>query len=221
MSRRSRNPPGGFVYHILNRANRRETLFDSAGDYCALLRVVRETLLSYPMRILEYCLMPNHWHFMMWPQEDGQLAAFMHHMTTTHASRWNKWRGLTGHIYQGPYKGFPVEQDDHYYTLARYIVRNPRRANLVTSAEAWPWSSLQARTNQTQWASLLSDGPLRLPSNWIEYVNQPQTDAELAAIRRHIARGQPFGEQQWSEQVAKQLGIEELLRRPGRPRQEK
>jgi len=60
-----------------------------------------------------------------------------------------------------------------------------------------------------------------LPSNWIEYVNQPQTDAELAAIRRHIARGQPFGEQQWSEQVAKQLGIEELLRRPGRPRQEK
>ena len=101
MSRKSRNPPGGYVYHVMNRANRRATLLETTADFRAFLNVVRESLLWVPMRIIEFCLMGNHWHLLVWPREDGDLANFMHHLTTTHAMRSNKHRGLTGtgHVY--------------------------------------------------------------------------------------------------------------------------
>jgi len=218
MPRRRRNPPGGYVYHVLNRSNRRETLFSNEHDYIAFLEVVREALISYPMRIIEFCVMPNHWHFQMWPELDGQLAAFMGFLTTTHAARWNRFRNLTGHVYQGPYKSFPIAEDDHYYTVARYIVRNPLRANLVSRAEDWPWSSLHACTFKTQWTSLLSAGPFDYPTDWLQFVNRPQTESELAAIRQHVQKGTPFGSDEWAQRTAKSIGIEESMRGRGQRR---
>jgi putative transposase len=63
------------VLHVLYRGVGRRSLFDSADDYAAFLRVVDETLLKQPMRICSDCLMPNHWHFVVWPEHDGDLAA--------------------------------------------------------------------------------------------------------------------------------------------------
>lgn len=219
MARKNRNPPGGYVYHVMNRGNRRATLFETDRDFLAFLEVMRESLLQVPMRIIDFCLMGNHWHQLLWPREDGDLAGFMHHLTTTHAMRWNKYRGLTGtgHVYQGPYQFFPVQGDDHYFTVSRYVVRNAARANLVARAKEWPHSSLHARYYHTEFESLLSDGPLPYPSNWLEFVNRPQSEAELAALRLCVQRSQPFDSPDWQQDTASQLNLEHTLRSPGRP----
>ena len=84
------------IFHVLNRGNDRREIFDGRGDYEAFLRVMRETQLRVPMRILAYCLMPNHWHFLLWLGHDGDLGTFMQRLTTTHVRRWHLHRHSVG-----------------------------------------------------------------------------------------------------------------------------
>ena len=74
MPRTARVAPGGYVFHVLNRGNERRTIFEADGDYLAFLRVLGETVEHVPLRILAWCLMPNHWHLLLWPQRDGELG---------------------------------------------------------------------------------------------------------------------------------------------------
>ncbi|MDA0834651.1 MAG: transposase [Planctomycetota bacterium] len=137
------------IYHILNRGVGKKQLFFGDRDYLAFEDIVAETLVRSPMRIVSYILMPNHWHFVLWPESDGDLARFMQRLTTTHATRWQKFFNCIGdgHVYQGRFKSFPVETDEHFYRVVRYTERNALRANLVTNAEDWLWSSLWLRKN--------------------------------------------------------------------------
>ena len=209
------------AFHVLNRGVGRRQLFDKPEDYQAFEAVLEETLEKHPMRICSYLLMPNHWHLVLWPAADGDLATFMQRLGVTHVTRWQKHRHCVGegHVYQGRFKSFPVESDDYFYQVVRYVERNALRANLVTRAEDWQWSSLWRRERGTSdHIRLLSDWPLPRPSNWVDLVNEPQTDGELQAIRRAVTRGTPFGSREWVEQTTKQLGLEFTLRPHGRPR---
>jgi len=186
MPRSARQAPGGIVYHVLNRAVARLPLFEKPADYTAFLRVVAEALEEQPMRILAFTLMPNHWHMLLWPKEDGDLSAFCRWMTHTHSMRWHAHYHTsgTGHIYQGRFKSFPVQGDDHFYTVCRYVERNPLRAKLVKRAEDWRWSSLWRRVRgDDQPGPLLSAWPVPLPETWLQHVHEPQTEAELQALR--------------------------------------
>src|SRR3989338_9256633 len=110
MARCNRCAPGGMVFHVLNRGVGRMKLFEKDADYRAFENVLEETIIACPMRLCAYCLLPNHWHFVLWPEHDGDLALFMHRLTITHVTRWqsHKHRIGTGHIYQGRYKSLPV-----------------------------------------------------------------------------------------------------------------
>ena len=105
MPRTARIAPAGVIFHVLNRANARMKIFEAAGDYHAFESLLAEAVLRVPMRLLAYCLMPNHWHLVVWPERDGELGRFMHRLTTTHARRWHGRRGTegSGHLYQGTY----------------------------------------------------------------------------------------------------------------------
>jgi len=211
--------PGGLVYHVLNRGVGRMQLFHSDGDYQAMLRVVGETLLLVPMRICGFCLMPNHWHFLLWPRGDRDLPNFMQRLTNTHVQRWQRFhrRVGDGHVYQGRYRSFPVQDDDHYFQVLRYVERNALRANLVERAEQWQWSSLWLgrRKDDETWPF---ERPLKSPADWLDLVNRPQTEAEISAIRGCVARGRPLGGGNWVEQTAERLGLKTTLRPRGRPR---
>lgn len=186
----------------------------------AFERVLMETARIRPMRICAYCLMSNHWHFVLWPEHDGDLPAFMQQLTNTHAKRWKEHRGETGfgHLYQGRYKSFPIQTNESFYQVVRYVERNALRANLSARAELWPWSSLGCRLHPNSPAEVLSDWPLPRPSQWVELVNEPQTESELAALRRCIQRGTPYGDENWMAAVSRQLGLESTIRPLGRPR---
>jgi len=110
-----------------------------------------------------------------------------------------------GHLYQGRFKSFPVQEDEHFLTVCRYVERNPLRANLVSRAELWKWSSLWT-WNRAAPTVPLARWPVPRPTDWIEHVNAPQTEAELNAIRRSVVRSRPFGEAEWTLKTAKSLG---------------
>jgi putative transposase len=155
MGRAKRADDGGMVFHVLNRANARATIFEKPEDYLAFERVLQEALDRVEMRVLSYCLMPNHWHLVLWPRRDGDLSKFMGWLTLTHTQRWHAHHHTvgTGHLYQGRFKSFPV-----------------------------------------------------------------QSDAELAALRRSVNRGSPFGESGWTKRIVKRLGLEVTIRPRGRPK---
>jgi len=196
-------------------------LFHSDADYAAWERAILETLPLAPMRICAYCWMPNHWHLVLWPERDGQLSTFLQRATNRHTQRWQhaKRRVGYGHLYQGRFKSFPVESDDHFYSLVRYVERNALRASLVARAEDWRWSSLSRRP-ASEARLPLSTWPLPRPSRWTAHVNQPQTAGELAAIRHSIRRGRPFGGEAWTTRIAHKFGLESTLRPRGRPRKQ-
>lgn len=131
------------VYHVLKRANARMTLFDVDRDYAAFQRVLTQACARVSMRLLAYCIMPNHWHLVVWPRHDGDRSRFMNRLTLTHTQRWHQHRHTVGegHVYQGRFKSFPVETSEYFLTLCRYVERNPVRAGLVEWVEQWRWSS--------------------------------------------------------------------------------
>lgn len=211
------------MFHVLNRGVQRMALFEKEGDYAAFERIIGESLDLQPMRICAYCLMPNHWHFVLWPRRDGDLAAFMQQLTNTHVQRWQQHRHCVGygHVYQGRYKSFPVQTDEHFYQVVRYVERNALRANLVQRAEDWRWGSLWRRCHgdATQRA-ILSAWPVEMPPDWLQLVNRPRTEAELEVLRRCAQRRQPFGDADWIKRTARDLGLESTLRPRGRPRKQ-
>src|SRR5437763_12062268 len=139
MPRRARIAPGGIVYHALNRGNGREKLFRKSDDFAAFERIMIEALRRYPIRLLGYCLVPNHWHLVLWPARDGQMTQFLRWLTQTHSQRLHAHRHTagTGHVYQGRFKSFPIERDEHLLAVLRYVERNALRARLVQRAQDW------------------------------------------------------------------------------------
>ena len=120
-------------------------------------------------------------------------------------------------MWQGRFKAFPIEQDDHLLVVLRYIERNPVRAGLVARAEDWRWSSLRERT-QVSADGFIHPGPMRLPEGWVQWVNEPQTDGELERLRASVNRGVPYGSETWIDRTAPLLGLEFTLRPRDRPR---
>ena len=147
MPRAARKAPGGQVYHVLNRSFGKMHLFGKDADLEAFQRVMIEAHQRHPIRILSYCVLSNHWHFAVWPDADGQVTAFFRWLAHTHAMRWRVAHRTVGygHLYQGRFKSFPVQSDEHLLTVLRYIERNAVGAGLVVRAEHWRWSGLWAR----------------------------------------------------------------------------
>ena len=116
MGRKPRVGPGGWIYHVMNRAAGRMRMLKTPEDFAAFERIMREAHARCPLRILSYCLLGNHWHIVAWPREDGDLTAYFRWLTHTHARRWRVAHNTVGdgHLYQGRYKSFPVQTGGRY-----------------------------------------------------------------------------------------------------------
>ena len=147
MGRARRVAAGGIVYHVLNRSNRRARMFHKPRDFDAFLKVIEEGLSRIPCRVLGLCLMPNHWHLVLWPHADGDLSRLLAWITNTHVKRYRQHYHdkVGGHLYQGRFKSFPVQDDGHLLTVLRYVEANPLRCGLSQRAREWPWSSCALR----------------------------------------------------------------------------
>ncbi len=221
MGRARRVDVGGMIYHVLNRANFRSRLFRKPAHYHDFLAIVKESLNIVPMRILAYCLMPNHWHLVLYPRADGDLSKFVQRVTLTHTQRYHsKTRTVGyGHVYQGRYKSLPVESDSHFLALVRYVERNARRAALVKRAEDWPWCSVHVRLyGDAEQKKILSPWPRPEPRDYRKWLNHSQGREEIEKIRDAIKRSRPYGSEKWVSKAVGEFGLENTTRNRGRPR---
>jgi putative transposase len=197
-------------------------MFRLDRDFEAFERIMLEAHQRHPIRILSYCVMSNHWHFVLWPDDDddGQVTRFVRWLTHTHAMRWRVSHRTVGygHLYQGRFKSFPVQTDQHLLTLCRYVERNPLSAGLVKRAERWRWSSLWARLHGSdQQKSILSPWPVDRGRDWTGLVNGPFTQTQREAVETSLKRGRPLGSTAWTREIVSRLDLAHTTAPEGRP----
>lgn len=173
MARARRKTAPGCVHHATNRGNRRKTIFHKAGDYQAFIAVLTEAVAKFGMRVISFCIMRNHWHLMLWPDEKVSISTFMQWLTGTHVRRYHAHYGLTGtgHLYQARFHNKVCREARDVLSMIRYVEGNALAAGIVKRAEDWPWSSLAFRL-KGEGEGLLSPGPVELPANWTTFVNE-------------------------------------------------
>jgi putative transposase len=223
MARQARVAVGEVPYHVINRSNGRVQIFSTPQEYAHFESLLLEGVELIGMRILAYIIMPNHWHLVLFPQKDRDMSEFMRWITTTHVrQRRTKTKTVgSGHLYQGAYKSFPIEEDKHLIDVIRYVEQNPVRANLVPRAQDWRWSSLFRRQRGSgEDRKFLAPLPTELPANYLESVNMILQENSLKDIRHSISKGAPLGSDEWIAHMVDEYNMEGTQRGSGRPKKE-
>ena len=221
MPRNPRSAKGGIIYHVHNRAAGGRRLFRGVNDYKQFEQVLAEGCERFSCRLLAYCLLPEHWHLLLWPRRDGDLSEVLRWATVTHARRMHSKRGTAGQgpLYQGRFRSFPVQADEHFLAVARFVEGHALRTKQVRSAEDWHWSSLHQRiAGADEVVVPLAKWPVPLPRQWRRRLNAAQPEAELGAVSLAAIRGRPYGSERWVTRTVKRLGLESTMRPRGRPR---
>ena len=218
MPRISRGETLGGIYHVINRGNMRMDVFNDTQDFDYFLTLIETGLDKYAIELHAYCLMTNHFHLLLVPQKEKVLSQFMQWLMTSHVRYYYQKNKTSGHIWQGRFKSFIVEQDSYHLTLIRYIEANALRAKMVERAQDWKYGSLSERLFATY--SLLHKPYLAL-EDWVECVNQPQAPAEMVSIRNSVQRQAPLGTKKWVEKTAEKLGLTSTINKQGRPKKNK
>jgi putative transposase len=223
MPRRRLTGAAGVIFHVINRGAKRDRLFDGPADYDAFENLLLAAQNRVQIPIYAYCLMPNHWHLVVQPRRDGDLSTYLHDLTGTHALQWNVDRNAVGQgaVYQGRFRAIPVQNDQSFLRVCRYVERNPLRAGLVTRAADWKWCSLWRRVRHLD-RNMLDEWPVRRPEPWAAFVGDDAvSDADLEGIRSAVRGSVPYGSDEWRAQTAARLGLPTLERGRGRPKKPK
>lgn len=223
MPRSLRVDVGGEIYHCINRAVGRQTIFKEDEDYRLFESVLQEVVDVTGMRILAYSIMPNHFHLVLYPESDGDLSDFMKRITVTHTQRYRVRTHTVGEgpLYQGRYKSFIIQNDTHLLTVLRYVERNPLAAELVQNPLKWRYGSVCRRYKGTDIEKkLLSPWICSEPEDYLQFLAQPITTKEIEKIKRSETKGVPFGDANFVLTAVEKYNLGSTLRGKGRPRKE-
>lgn len=143
MPRQARITIPNFPHHVLNCSNNKEIIFSDDEDFKFFLRQVKKYKEKFGIKIYHYCIMPNHYHFLLVPSSSESLAKFMHNLMLVYAQYVKRQYGKVGHIWQERYKNPVIEKEKYLSQCGYYIEDNPRRAGLVKDLKDWSWSSYQ------------------------------------------------------------------------------
>ena len=221
MGRAIRTDRGNHCYHIINRANARLPIFFKEEDYLLFEKVLEEAEERCGMRILAYCLMPNHFHLVLYPKNDGDLGLFMHRLSNAHTRKVHAYTNTngSGHLYQGRYKSFLIDKENYLLAVIKYVERNAVRAKLVRSCEGWKWGSAWRRIHGTiQQKELLDQNSFQLPNNYPDWINSKEESDFLDIIRTSVNKSVPYGRERWVDNMVLKYHLESTLKSPGRPK---
>lgn len=216
MPRTGREIVDDMCYHVINRGNCRMKIFYEDEDYQEFIELIEKYTKEINVRLMSYCIMPNHFHFVLRPKVGKDMSEWMRRVLTAQVRNYHKRHLTNGHLWQGRYKSFPIQKNEYLETVLRYVERNALRANLVKKAEDWPWSSLYIRLNKK--GDFLTIPPIELGKNWKTWVNKAITEDELVAIRNSVNRCSPYGSKHWIAKKVKELGLESTVAPRGRPK---
>jgi len=217
MPRIARIVATGYPHHITQRGNYRQTVFVKDSEYSGYLKWMDEYARKYKLSILAYCLMPNHVHFIVIPEEKDSLAKVFNTCHMRYSQYFNKKNHLTGHLWQGRFYSCVLDEI-HLYATCRYVENNPVRAKLVRKPENWQWSSAKAHLNKG--VSIISLADIRKYAeidDWAEYLSQKEEEAIVTKIRSNTLSGKPLGDNSFIQKLEQLFGkrVRKLPR--GRP----
>ncbi len=185
-------------YHITQRGTNRERVFFMAGDRALYLRLIRESQEEAGVRVLAYCLMTNHVHFVVIPQREDSLALLFGRANGRYAQAVNIRKGRSGHLWQARYHSC-VMSESHFWIGLRYVEANPCRAGLVREPAEYPWSSAAAHLLGTPDRSRMLDlefwEQAGGAATWAEMHAVEGRQEQLVALRKCTYAGRPFGDE--------------------------
>lgn len=189
MPRPPRTCPDFVPEHVINRGNYRAPIFRCAEDYLGFIGGLALAAEHTVVRLLAFCLMPNHWHLVLWPVRGSEVPVYMQILMNAHLRDLLRRRGTAGvgHVYQGRYKNLPIGTDAHLLNVCRYVEANARTAGLVARAEEWRWCSLTTYGPADD-IDILSPWPVERPKDWIDWVNRPLGVHPLPELKRLARR---------------------------------
>lgn len=219
MPRIARGLADNQIYHIINRGNRREAVFHDNYDYEKFLKLLIESKEKYAVKIYAYCLMPNHFHLVIYTKYADSLSQAMHWISSSYVRYYNKRYNISGHLWQGRYKSFIVQEDSYLLVLLKYVEANPKRARIVKDCIDYKYSSANNRIKNNE--NLITDEvPILLPDDWYTYINSDEKITDIESIRNCINRQAPLGDKNWKYMVSKKYNLESTINPRGRPKKE-
>ncbi len=157
MPRRQVILQAGNYYHVYNRGNNRQLIFFERENYLYFLRLLRKHLITHGVDIIAYCLMPNHYHLLVY-LKTNRFSNLMQAFTLSYAKAINKRYQRVGSLFQGRFEAIHVDTEEYLLHLTRYIHLNPVCANIVKKAEDWEFSSYQEYVDLRQGSLPKIDG---------------------------------------------------------------
>ena len=225
MPRTARASAGGLCYHVLNRGNAGSEVFHEPRDYADYIELLCEEVETRNVRLLAYCLLPDHFHMVFWPRKDGDLSRWMQWLSTTHVRRYHGQHQTSGHIWEGRFRAFPIQPDEHLLTVLRFVEQNPLWLKELKAAQARAVALVVGRQeSDRRGAGRAGTSPDRSraraprPGTGCSRSSSRLTAEELAMVRHSIIRGTPFGDPKWVQRIVAKLGLESTVRPRGRPR---
>lgn len=215
MARMPRLVVPGFPHHVTQRGNRKMRTFFTAADYRAYLDLMVETKVQCGVTVWAYCLMPNHVHFVVVPQEKDSLSGLFRSVHRHYTRRINFRENWRGHLWQERFHSF-VMDEKHLLTAVRYTELNPVRAGICPAPEHWPWSSVHAHLGSHESDPLVDVKPmLSRVNNWSQYLAVQESEPGLKTIRRHSGTGRPLGDDQFVRYLETRTGKCLIRQKPG------
>ena len=189
MPRPPRVFPDNVPQHVVNRGNRRETIFTSVADYLGFLAALTDAAERTSVRLVSFCLMPNHWHLVLWPVIGPDISTYMQVLMNAHIRDLQRRHGTggTGHIYQGRFRNSDILTERYFINVCRYVEANAFCAGVVSRAQDWRWSSL-VTSGPADDINILAPWPFPRPTGWLREVNRPRCESIEREINRRLGR---------------------------------
>jgi len=215
----------GYPHHITQRGNYKQSLFEDDDDRIMYLSLIKSESVKRHLRILAYCLMSNHVHYIAVPDRDDAMALTFKYAHMKYSQAINKRNGVIGHLFQGRF--YSCVMDERYTGIcARYIERNPVRAQLVQRAVDWEWSSARFHCGEKEVSVFHLDQLFDFMGGagkrtWGEILKEPDSSEEMRCIKKQTRYGRPLGDDIFFDKVERVLQRELVLKPRGRPKVEK
>ncbi len=206
MARIARIVAPDYPHHVVQRGNRRQQVFFKDSDYEKYLQFLKEHSKKFRLKIVSYCLMPNHVHLIVIPEKYNSLSEAIgdtHQKYTRMINFRKNWRG---YLWQGRFSSYVLD-DNYLYTAARYILLNPVKAKMVKNAEDYKWSSVRRHIGKEGIDFLVDDILKDAVDNWKVFLQGEVAKEDIVALKKHENTGRPLGESSFIEQLEKKLGI--------------
>ena len=214
MARLARVVAPGIPHHVTQRGNRRQQTFFEPEDYQAYISLMAQWCTKFGVEVWAYCLMTNHVHLIVVPDSETGLKKAIAETHQRFTRRINFQKGWRGHLWQGRFASFPLDEA-YLLSTARYVELNPVRANRVPHPEDYPWSSAKAHFAGEDDELVKVSPLLDRVSDWRSFLSQRCEESAIMQLRQHERTGRPLGDEDFLVGLEKSLGRTLRRKKPG------